>query len=280
MRVAVLLAFAFGMFAGGALARGLESSPRPAPRPAMIASGLLVIAPETFADLVAMPEPLPLPRPRPRPERLVAQAGLAPVSRPVKRKGGWGIFRAAAARAQPGSERILPQQGAACGDPSIRGEALAPITGKLRGCGIAAPVRVTAVAGVALNPAATIDCETAIALKSWVEQGLQPAFGRNGVVALRVAADYSCRPRNNRPGARISEHGRGKAIDISGFVLADGRALSVKADWRHGQGKPIKVAHRSACGIFGTTLGPGSDGYHKDHLHFDTASYRGGAYCH
>lgn len=277
MRVAVLLAFAFGMFADGALAGGLERSLRPAPRPAMFAAGLLEVAPETIAELVVMTKPLP--RPRPRPARLVAQAGFTPVSRPVKRKG-WGIFRATAARAQPGSESILPKQGAVCGDPAIRGEATAPIPGKLRGCGIAAPVRVTAVAGVALNPAATIDCTTARALKSWVEQGLQPAFGRNGVVALRVAADYSCRPRNNRPGARISEHGRGKAIDISGFVLADGRALSVKTDWRSGAGKAIKVAHRSACGIFGTTLGPGSDGYHKDHLHFDTASYRGGAYCH
>ena len=33
------------------------------------------------------------------------------------------------------------------------------------------------------------------------------------------------------------------------------------------------------AGIFGTTLGPGSDGYHEDHMHFDTAHQRGGAYC-
>ena len=40
----------------------------------------------------------------------------------------------------------------------------------------------------------------------------------------------------------------------------------------------MRAAHRAACGIFGTTLGPGSDGYHEDHLHFDTVS-RGSPYC-
>ena len=43
--------------------------------------------------------------------------------------------------------------------------------------------------------------------------------------------------------------------------------------------KAIRKAQKAACGIFGTTLGPGSDGYHEDHLHFDTASYRNGSYC-
>ncbi len=80
-------------------------------------------------------------------------------------------------------------------------------------------------------------------------------------------------------GAKVSEHGRGKAIDISGFVLADGSRLSIAKDWRRNNGKMIKAAHKSACGTFGTTLGPGSDGYHEDHLHFDTANYRSGSYC-
>jgi hypothetical protein len=37
--------------------------------------------------------------------------------------------------------------------------------------------------------------------------------------------------------------------------------------------------HRAACGRFGTTLGPGSDGMHEDHLHFDTARHANGPYC-
>ena len=41
--------------------------------------------------------------------------------------------------------------------------------------------------------------------------------------ALKIAASYSCRPMNNVDGALPSEHGHANAIDISAFVLADGR---------------------------------------------------------
>ena len=55
--------------------------------------------------------------------------------------------------------RILPRQeresirrkGSVCGDPAIKGETLAPITSRVRGCGIEEPVRVTSVDGVQLS---------------------------------------------------------------------------------------------------------------------------------
>jgi hypothetical protein len=114
-------------------------------------------------------------------------------------------------------------------------------------------------------------------------EAARPAIGRTGggLAELRVAAHYVCRTRNHQAGARISEHGRGRAIDISGLTLADGTAINVLRDWR---GSPHSAAlrqmHRRACGIFTTTLGPGSDGMHEDHLHFDVAERRGRAtYC-
>jgi hypothetical protein len=33
---------------------------------------------------------------------------------------------------------------------------------------------------------------------------------------------------------------------------------------------------RSICGRFTTVLGPGSDGYHENHIHMDLAERRGG----
>jgi hypothetical protein len=100
--------------------------------------------------------------------------------------------------------------------------------------------------------------------------------GRGGGLAgLQVMGHYSCRPRNNQAGARLSEHGKGHAIDIGALVLADGSRLSVAGDWPDGA---LRDTHRAACGIFNTTLGPGSDGFHEDHLHYDTASGRG-PYC-
>ncbi|WP_158243193.1 extensin-like domain-containing protein [Acidimangrovimonas sediminis] len=166
-----------------------------------------------------------------------------------------------------------------CGDRGIHGTRIAEITSPVEGCGIPAPVRVTGVAGLALDPPAVIDCTTARTLQRWIRSGLKPAVGRRGggVVKLHIAASYVCRPRNNRKGARISEHGLGHAVDISEFTLRDGTVRSVAKDYR--ATRWMHAAYGAACGIFGTTLGPGSDGYHKTHFHFDTAHYRGGPYC-
>ncbi len=149
------------------------------------------------------------------------------------------------------------------------------IASKTKGCGVEEPVKVTAVDGISFSQPATIDCATALATKKWIENGLRPAFGNREVVQLHIFGSYMCRTRNNVRGAKISEHGRGKAIDFAGFIFADGKEWTVARDYN----KTIRKAQKAACGIFGTTLGPGSDGYHEDHLHFDTANYRGGAYC-
>ncbi len=169
-----------------------------------------------------------------------------------------------------------------CGVSGIQGQNLARIPGRLRGCGIKSPVRVTSVAGVSLSHPSTMNCTTAKALNTWVGNSVVPIIGRlgGGVTSLQVIADYSCRTRNNRPGAKISEHGKGAALDISGFNLKNGTTLDVKSGWNtRGDGKILKNLHRAACGPFGTVLGPNSDRFHQDHFHVDTASYRGGSYC-
>ncbi|MGB5557749.1 MAG: extensin family protein, partial [Paracoccaceae bacterium] len=84
----------------------------------------------------------------------------------------------------------------------------------------------------------------------------------------------------NQKGARISEHGKGRAIDVSAIVLKNGASMSVQKGWRDpAQGKVLKAMHRAACGPFGTVLGPNANKFHQDHFHFDTARYRSGSYC-
>ena len=189
----------------------------------------------------------------------------------------------ASVRGHPPRPRIGPHRaGALCGIRGIEGEPIAPITSQVTGCGVANPVRVTHVDGVRLTQGAIMDCETAAALHQWVTRGVRPAVGRQGggVEALRVSAHYTCRPRNHRAGARISEHGRGRAIDISGIILANGDEMSVLRDWSNSpHSRALRQMHRAACGTFGTTLGPGSDGMHEDHFHYDTARHRNGPYC-
>jgi hypothetical protein len=163
--------------------------------------------------------------------------------------------------------------GAVCGIPAIKGEEIAPITSKVSGCGVEEAVRVTSVAGVQLSQAATVDCSVAQALNTWVDGVAQPAF-KGRLTELQIAAHYVCRSRNNVKGAKVSEHGKGRAIDISAFVLADGTVLTVAEDFN----ATLRRIYKAGCGIFKTTLGPGSDGYHEDHFHFDTA-IRNSAYC-
>ena len=176
----------------------------------------------------------------------------------------------------------LRAKGAICGTSAIQGDVIAPVTGKLRGCGVPNAVRVRSVQGVALSTPAVMDCTTAKALNTWVARAVLPEFGAKGggVRRLRVAAGYACRTRNSQPGAKISEHGKGRAIDISGIDLRDGTRVTLLGDWGKGSnGRILRRLWQAACGPFGTVLGPESNRFHRDHFHFDTARYRSGPYC-
>ena len=189
-----------------------------------------------------------------------------------------GFAKLVSAITQP---RTTSRAGSVCGVAEIKGEAIRSIDGA-GACGIGKPVRITSVSGVAVSGGPTIDCTTAKALNDWVRGGVMPAVGRRGggLAQVNVIASYSCRSRNNVRGAKLSEHSFGHAIDVSGVTLKDGTTLTVLDHWRSGKyGKIIKAMHSSACGTFGTVLGPKADRYHQNHLHLDTARYRSGSYC-
>ena len=176
------------------------------------------------------------------------------------------------------AKRRALRNGAVCGDIDIQGEEVGFVPGRIKACGIQGAVRVRSVAGVELSTQSLMNCRTADALKKWVKNGIQPAFNSR-VSKLRVAAHYACRTRNNLPGAKISEHGKGNAIDISAIILQDGTEVTVLRGWNGKHSKALRQVHRKACGPFGTVLGPNADRFHRDHFHVDTARHRGGAYC-
>lgn len=181
-----------------------------------------------------------------------------------------------------GRDQSVSRGAGLCGDANLSGTLSGHVPGATEGCGIARAVRLEAVHGVRLSRPATLDCPTARTLGHWVAQSVKPAVGRRGggLEGLEVAAHYVCRTRNHRPGAPVSEHGKGRAIDISALHLADGSRISVLEDWGRGpKGRVLARVHRQACGPFGTVLGPNSDRFHRDHLHLDTARHRGGPYC-
>ena len=155
------------------------------------------------------------------------------------------------------------------------------------GCGVTHAYKVSAVSGTQFLNGATINCETADTLNQWFNRTVQPAaqaiYGQR-VVSVTVAASYSCRPRDNVSGAKLSEHGLGDAIDFSEFTLENGHEISVERDY---YGAPndqqfLRRIRQEACGPFHTVLGPGSDSYHRNHIHLDMQHDRrnGGPYCH
>lgn len=103
-------------------------------------------------------------------------------------------------------------------------------------CGTPAPLSLRRIgeSGVELQPAATVNCRLAVALDSWIKDTLQPAATAafaSPVTRILVASSYTCRNRYGKANAPISEHAFANALDIAGFVLADGRMISVKEAW-------------------------------------------------
>ncbi|MBT8418192.1 MAG: extensin family protein [Silicimonas sp.] len=176
---------------------------------------------------------------------------------------------------------------AACGGDPASDRAVGLMAEKLGrvpgpgACGVENALRVTEAAGIRLTTPATLSKRAADRLNFWLAERAVPEIGNKGggLVAIRVASHYACRTRNSRPGARLSEHGKGNAIDISAFILADGTRLSVQDDWTGPNSRMMRRLHASACGPFGTVLGPNADRHHHDHFHFDVADYRSGSYC-
>jgi hypothetical protein len=153
-------------------------------------------------------------------------------------------------------------------------------------CGIAAPVEVAALGGgaVKLTSKAMVNCDVASTLAAFMRDTVDPLARQKlggSVTEIRVAATYACRPRNNVQGAKLSEHAKGNAIDISAFKVKD-EWIVVGGKNGLAQNAFLKAVRKAACGPFTTVLGPGSDAYHSDHFHLDLAQ-RGksgrGLYC-
>jgi hypothetical protein len=146
-------------------------------------------------------------------------------------------------------------------------------------CGMDYPFKVAAFNNgeVGLKSKVTLACPIIPRIDTWLDEIVKPAavlyFGVP-VVDLK-AGSYSCRPRNNRRGAKLSEHSFGNALDVMAFILADGREITVAKGWK---GDPVeqdflREAFVGACRYFTTVLGPGSDAFHYDHFHIDLARH-------
>ena len=214
---------------------------------------------------------IPLPRERPEPAP-PAPAPLAPDADPT------------AAPAEPPAERVYQTACPALLDGQIEARALPPIAEGA--CVARSPLSVTSVAAngrfVPFSGDAILTCGMAAAVADWVAaiDGYLQARENTGLAAIITGTSYACRNRNNAEDGFLSEHGFANALDVIGFVLEDGRTLSLPEGWSpplSPAGRLLRFAHDQACTNFTTTLGPESNAAHADHLHVDLGCH--GARC-
>lgn len=226
--------------------------------PAMASSeaGGRTTAPEAEgAELLLPALPVVAPLPRPRPATAPAKP---PEPDPNILAGRDACLERLAAIAEVEAEPP------AAGQPACQAQDLVRLSA----------IRLAGGERVAVAATARIRCTLAEALTAWMRDDVAALVSQAGSrpATLVVDTSYECRPRNRIVGAKISEHGRGNAVDLRGFLLADGRHVGLTdpaAD------KTLRTAlAKSVCARFTTVLGPGSDGYHEDHVHLDLAERR------
>lgn len=128
-------------------------------------------------------------------------------------------------------------------------------------------------------------CDLASHFAAWTRYAVRPAarlYLGSEVVRVETFGTYACRDVRGSGGTiagKLSEHGRANAIDISAFVLADGRRISILSNWRDDgpTAQFLQAIHASACKRFRTVLSPDYNSAHRDHLHFDMGGK--GRYC-
>jgi hypothetical protein len=163
---------------------------------------------------------------------------------------------------------------------AARGWSVVPIanTSPFPGCGLRGAVKVKASI-IPISREVDIGCPMAAALHLWMREHVQSAarlYLNADVATIETYGTYACRTRNNKAGARLSEHATANAIDISAFLLNNGKRLRVVdiSKMNEDERDFMQSVRKGGCRLFSVVLGPGSDGAHEDHFHFDLGPWR------
>jgi hypothetical protein len=138
---------------------------------------------------------------------------------------------------------------------------------------------------ISLPESPLLNCQYALQFSKWLGESAAPIMAtqlNTPLEKVSTGPGYDCRGRNGDTGAKLSEHGRGNAVDVTTFSMKDGKVVNV-ADAPNTTSPSYTVLRglrASACGYFTTVLGPGSNSAHATHFHFDlgmhgkSANYR------
>jgi hypothetical protein len=189
--------------------------------------------------------------------------------------------------AAPRSFVPRPEEASCLSDLGASGARFDPLpdTYAAPGCNKLGTVQLMALAGdrapLSVSNPGPVRCGTAKAFGDWARFGVDRAARQllgSPVAKIETMGSYNCR---NVAGTDVrSAHARAEAIDVSAFVLADGRRIVLKRDWDGGDAATrefLRVVHKSACKRFGTVLGPEYNTAHEDHFHLEGSG--GATFC-
>ncbi|MEM1053606.1 MAG: extensin family protein [Pseudomonadota bacterium] len=145
------------------------------------------------------------------------------------------------------------------------------------GCHRLGTVQLTSIKGdqgaFGISNLGPVQCDVANAFSNWarfgVDRAAQQILGTR-LARIETMGSYAC--RNVAGTNKRSAHSRAEAIDVSGFVLTDGRRINLTEDWSGGtpaEREFLRVVKSSACKRFGTVLSPDYDSAHADHFHLE-----------
>lgn len=145
------------------------------------------------------------------------------------------------------------------------------------GCSAVGSVKLLDI-GVPATNLGAMTCNLAANFAAWARYGVQPAarlaLGAE-IEKIETFGTYNCRPIAGS--GKLSEHAHSNAIDVSAFVLSDGRRITVQQGWTGDRQTRqfLALVHASACKRFSTVLSPDYNAAHHDHFHFDMGGSRG-----
>lgn len=197
----------------------------------------------------------------------IPQIGGGEQRQPVPRAGAGG----SAVSANPQTRQCLNGLGEA-------GAQFTPLPDRYldEGCSNLGTVQLHALSGdgaaLGVSNIGPVTCPVSAAFAAWARFGVDRAARSilgSPVVSIQTMGSYSC--RNVAGSSRRSAHATASAIDIAGFVLADGRRITVAQDWNGSaeERQFLRTVQQSACRRFATVLGPAYNAAHHDHFHVE-----------
>lgn len=153
------------------------------------------------------------------------------------------------------------------------------------GCSAVGAVRIASLRSdsglLQISNLGPVTCPLANTLSGWARFGVDRAARAilgSPLVRIETMGSYAC--RNVAGTSRLSAHASANAVDVSGFVLADGRRISVLRDWDSEDPQIrafLATIRSSACKRFGTVLSPQYNAAHRDHFHLEVGG--GSPFC-